>query len=70
MQIEVTRKTAETFMRWFIVLTLFGAFIFQSSRIKELQLRLDSKTMQYDSLHKDWASLEQEAADYAKSCQK
>jgi len=49
-------KRAMAFMRWVIVLTLFGAVIYQSNRIDELKSQLASEAAQCVAL--------------AKSCQK
>ena len=70
MQIEITKKSATTFMRWVIVLTLFGAVIYQSNKIDALQQQFDSKNATVESLHKDWAELNREYIELSKSCPK
>jgi hypothetical protein len=70
MQIEVTRKYAITFMRWLIVLTLFGAVIYQSNRNDALQREIDSKNGTIGSLHKDWSELNREYWTLQDSCKK
>jgi len=59
---QMTRETATTIMRWVIVLALFGAVIYQSDQVKTVQLKLDSKTVQYESLHLNWLEVSQENA--------
>jgi len=69
-QIEITKRGAATFMRWVIVLTLFGATIYQSNQIDKLKEELASKTVQYDGVHGDWTELGREYTALKNSCQK
>jgi hypothetical protein len=70
MQIEITRKYATTFMRWVIVLLLFGAVIYQSNRNDALQREIDSKDARIGSLYKDWSELNREYWTLQDSCKK
>jgi hypothetical protein len=70
MQIEITKKSATTFMRWVIVLTLFGTVIYQNNKIDALQQRVDLWQSMYHTTHDDWTELGREYAELSKSCPK
>jgi hypothetical protein len=70
MQVEITRKYATTFMRWLIVLALFGAVIYQSNRNDALQAEIDRKDARIGSLYKDWSELNREYWTLQDSCKK
>jgi hypothetical protein len=68
MQIEITKKSATTFMRWVIVLALFGTVIYQSNRIDELKQQLDSMTKMENGIHEDWYQAMQDLRDLHSRC--
>lgn len=67
---QMTREKATTFMRWVIVLTLFGMVIWQSNRIDELKQQLNYKTVLYNGLSVNWGELNQQYTALAKACLK
>lgn len=53
MNIEITRETATTFMRWVIVLALFGGLIAESNKVDSLQQQLDTAKAMLESKRTD-----------------
>jgi hypothetical protein len=66
----MTKQTATTFMRWVIVLSLFGALIYQSNQIDNLKHELVSTIKESISLQQDLMETNQQYDALAKSCLK
>jgi hypothetical protein len=66
----MTKETATTFMRWVIVLSLFGAVIYQSNRIEALQHQLVVQDRFIIELQVRLVEAEQQYSTLMKSCLK
>jgi hypothetical protein len=66
----MTKQTATTFMRWVIVLSLFGAVIYQSNQIDKLKRQLISADRLSIRLLQDLDELDQQYVALAKACLK